>query len=103
MLKPRPLADAAVPILHSPDPGGNGTFHSGAEKIREQLNLVLDEPWCERCNEQLIATLLIGLVSFVFWFILRRGFNRNVVVLAIPIVGFYMVLNAIIIGSGVGY
>ena len=55
----------------------------------------------DRCNDQLLATIVISIISFVFWFVLRRGFNRKVIVLAVPIVALYMTLTATIIGGGV--
>lgn len=103
MLKTLSLADAAVHLLNNPDDRWQATFHGGVEAIRDHAGLLLDEQWCARCNDQLIATLAIGLISFVFWFILRRGFNRNVVVLAIPIVGLYMTLTGMIIAGGIKY
>src|SRR5438876_322047 len=62
-----------------------------------------DPAFCERCNVQLMATLIIGLVSFFFWFVLRRGFNRNVVVLAVPLVAAYLVMTGMILGGGVKF
>jgi hypothetical protein len=103
MLKTLSLADAAVHLLHNPEPQFNDAFQRGVESAREHLHLVLADEWCARCNNQLIATLIISAISYLFWFFLRRGFNRKVVILAIPIVGLYMTLNAVIIGSGVWF
>jgi hypothetical protein len=100
MLKTLSLADAAVHLLHNPEPSWKSTVDHSVESVRDVARGFLDEEWCARCNAQLLATLVIGFISFVFWFVLRRGFNRNVVVLAIPIVGLYMVLNGVIIGGG---
>ncbi len=101
MLKTLSLSDAAVHLLNNPDPRWKGTFHQTVENIREHAHLFLDDEWCAKCNDQLLATLLIGFISFVFWFVLRRGFNRNVVVLAIPIVCLYMTLTGMIVGGGI--
>lgn len=97
MLKTISLADAAVHVIHN-EYGpwqelldrlavwGNAT---GRELIGEQ----------DFFDKQLVVTLLLGLVAFVFWFLLRKGFNRNVILLAVPLVGLYLLLNAIVIGS----
>jgi hypothetical protein len=100
MLKTLSLSDAAVHLLHNPDPRWRELFDTSVEAIRDRLGLILSPDWCARCNDQLIATLAIGFLSFVFWFILRKGFNRKVVYLAIPIVGLYMALTGWIVGSG---
>src|SRR5262249_33837005 len=52
-------------------------------------------------NDQLVVTILLGIVSFIFWFLLRRGFNRNVMVIAVPLVGLYLLLTGILILGGV--
>ncbi len=54
-------------------------------------------------NEQLTVTLLLGAIGFFFWFLLRKGFNRNVLVLAVPLVGAYLLLNGLILGGGMRY
>jgi hypothetical protein len=101
MLKTLSLADAAVHLLQSPAPRWKGALEQGVDNVRDLARGFLDEEYCARCNDQLLATLVIGVISFIFWYILRRGFNRNVVVLAMPIVGLYMTLTGLIIGGGV--
>src|SRR5437667_164650 len=54
-------------------------------------------------TEQLIVTVLLGIVGFVFWWVLRNGFNRNVLVWAVPVVGLFLLLNGIIIFTGLQY
>ena len=54
-------------------------------------------------DEQLTVTLLLGAVGFLFWFLLRKGFNRNVLVLAVPLVTAYLVLNGLLLGGGIRY
>jgi hypothetical protein len=54
-------------------------------------------------NERLVVTVLLGALGFVFWWILRSGFNRNVILLAVPIVGGFLLLNGWIIGHGLAY
>jgi len=52
-------------------------------------------------DEQLIVTILLGAISFIFWFVLRQGFNRKVLYLAVPLVGLYLLMTAIIIAGGI--
>lgn len=101
MLKSLSLADAAVHVLNNPGAHWRSGIDAAVDFAQNQLRLVLEEEYCVRCNDQLLTTILIGVVSFIFWFILRRGFNRNVVILAIPIVGLYMLLTGLLIGGGV--
>jgi hypothetical protein len=100
MLKSLSLADASVHTLHK---------HDGHrfESLKELAG------WCKDCaveyvhqdagqhvNEHLIVAIVLGIVSFIFWFVLRRGFNRNVMYIAVPLVGLYLLLTAILILGG---
>ena len=35
-----------------------------------------------------MVTLLLTVIGFIFWFLLRKGFNRNVIGLAVPLYCF---------------
>ena len=37
-------------------------------------------------TEQILVTILLGTVGFLFWWVLRKGFNRNVLFWAVPVV-----------------
>jgi hypothetical protein len=101
MLKSLSLADASVHVLHRQD----GDRIEGAKRAAG---------WCKECahewlgpgaaqhvDEQLIVTIVLGLVTFIFWFILRKGFSRNVMILAVPLVGLYLLLTGILIAGGI--
>ncbi len=101
MLKSLSLADASVHILNHQD----GDRIKGAKQAAG---------WCKDCthdwlgpdaakhvDEQLIVTIVLGLIAFIFWFILRKGFSRNVMILAVPLVTLYLVLTGILIGGGI--
>jgi len=49
------------------------------------------------------VSMLLGAISVFFWYWLRQGFNRKVIKLAVPLVGLYLVINGIVIGSGLWY
>ncbi len=97
MLKSLSLADAAVHLLHNPHPLWREQFHGFVHTIRDAARYWFDDATCQQFDAQLVATLLIGAVAFVFWFILRRGFNRNALILAVPIVGLYLTLTILLL------
>jgi hypothetical protein len=100
MLKTISLADAAVHILGSEDTGWAQHLHNLVSGLRGLAVDYLSESAADFFTEQLVATLLLGLLGFAFWFLLRRGFNRNVLRLAVPLVVLYLALNAVIIAQG---
>jgi len=101
MLKSLSLADASVHTLNK---------HDGvrSEHARDFVCWVKDctTEYCgddvgNHVNEQLIVTILLGIISFIFWFVLRKGFNRKVLYLAVPLVGVYLLMSAMIIAGGI--
>jgi hypothetical protein len=98
MLKAISLADASVHLLD------NTLFRGDA--LRGAIAWVNDYfttttatgPWLD---DQLAVTLLLGVVGFFFWFLLRRGFNRNVFYVSVPLIGAYLALNGMLLGAGV--
>ncbi|MFO0863645.1 MAG: amino acid transporter [Gemmataceae bacterium] len=101
MLRSISLADAAMHILRNDDPGWQQSWHAGVQWIQLQARMLFGEEAGAHCTEQLLMTVLIGAVSFAFWFLLRRGFNSNVLRIAVPLIAVYMVLNAMILAGGV--
>src|SRR5262245_4799585 len=98
MLKTISLADAAVHVINNE----YQPWQEALDKLARWGNATGLELFGEQdfFDKQLVVTLLLGIVGFVFWFLLRKGFNRNVIVIAVPLVALYLLLNAIIIGSG---
>jgi hypothetical protein len=99
-------ADAAVHLLHNPTPAWQRTldFLSAA---KEDARPVLANPiwqtiW-DYWDKQMIATLVLLVLSFGFWWVVRRGFTRQAVRVSVGVVGVYLALNAVIIGSGLVY
>lgn len=101
VLKSLSLSDAAVHILKNPHPGWQQWLPDAAAWLRDKAEAYGVDP--KYCTEQLIATLLLSVLGFVFWFILRRGFNRNVMILAVPLVTVYLVLNGMLLYGGLRY
>src|SRR5262245_2962781 len=100
MLKTISLADAAVHVIQNEYAPWQGFLKSAADWGNTTSHELLGDEQ-EFFDKQLVVTLLLGFLGFVFWFLLRRGFNRNVIVLAVPLVGLYLLLNLIVLGSGV--
>lgn len=51
-------------------------------------------------DRQLVVTVILLLLGFAFWAFFRLGFTRRVIQLAVFVVAAYLLLNAIVIGSG---
>src|SRR5438105_2044855 len=54
-------------------------------------------------NRQLVATLLLLSLNFVLWPIVGRGFTRRLIHVAGALVAIYLLLTALVIGSGLIY
>jgi hypothetical protein len=54
-------------------------------------------------NKQLVVTLILSLLSFAFWAVFRGGFTRRVIQLSLVVVLLYLLVNAVVIGSGIRY
>jgi hypothetical protein len=100
MLKSLSLADASVHVLNKHD----GTRHQSAQLLvgwmRECTAEYCGEEAAAFVNDQLVVTILLGAIVFFFWFLLRKGFNRKVLNLAVPLVGLYLLLTGILIAGG---
>jgi hypothetical protein len=103
MVKTMSLADAAVHVIGNSFAPWQETLTSLAEWTKETSRSFLGDAVIDFFNKQLVVTLLLGVLGFVFWYMLRKGFTRNVIALAVPLVGIYVILNAIIIASGLIY
>ncbi len=102
MLKTISLADAAEHLIRSDDTTWQAHLKELTAWLHEQME-PLGKEVSGLFNEQLTVTLLLGAIGFLFWFLLRKGFNRNVLVLAVPLVGMYLVLNGLLLAGGLTY
>jgi hypothetical protein len=103
MLKTISLADAAEHVNHNAFVVSQHGLQAAADRARSLTREYLGEGFAAYFNEQLVVTILLGVLGFAFWFLLRRGFNRNVIGLAVPLVGLYLLLSAAVIGGGLVY
>jgi hypothetical protein len=101
MLKSLSLADASVHILNKHDGARHQTAQHLVGVLKQCTSDYCSAEVAEYVNDQLVVTVLLGTVAFIFWFLLRRGFNRNVLVLAVPLVALYLLLTGVLIAGGI--
>jgi hypothetical protein len=100
MLKSLSLADASVHVLNGHVQERRASAHDFANWLQDCAADYCGPAVKPYINEQLVGTMLLGIVSFVFWFVLRKGFNRNVMFIAVPLVGLYLALTGVLIAGG---
>jgi hypothetical protein len=103
MIKTISLADAAEHVIHNQWRPWQEQLHAWAVECKEFSRDYLDPRVANFFDEQMVVTILLGALGFVFWFLLRRGFSRKVMVVAVPLVMFYLLANGLVIGSGLVY
>jgi hypothetical protein len=96
------VADAAVHLTNNPSARWQAIldflFNAG-DRARPLLLWPLDQLW----NRQMVVTLVLLILGFIFWAYFRRGFTKKVIRLSIVVVALYMTLNAVVIGAGCYY
>ena len=102
MLKTISLADAAQHLIRSDDAEWQRNLKELTAYLRAQTE-PLGTDVSASFDQQLTVTLLLGAVGFMFWFLLRKGFNRNVLILAVPLVSAYLALNGLLLAGGIRY
>lgn len=103
MLKSISVADASEHLVHNSFVVNDRPLQRIAEQARAFSQQILGDQFTDFFSERLIIALVLGLLGFTFWFLLRRGFNRKVLYIAAPAITLYMILNGIVIAAGVNY
>jgi hypothetical protein len=103
MTKTLSLADAAEHTIYNDNTHWEETLQFLENETRGFIGLLFDQDVVDYFNKQMMVTIVLGVLGFIFWFIIRRGFNKRVVGLAVVIVGVYLLLTAVVIGSGLVY
>jgi hypothetical protein len=103
MIKTISLADAAEHVIHNEYEPWQETLRAWAVWFRELSGEHIHPRVGRYFNEQMVVTILLGAVGFLCWFLLRKGFTRKVMSVAVPLVGLYLLVNGIVIGSGFLY
>jgi hypothetical protein len=100
MLRTLSLADAAVHVRHNSLVVEQKPLEFLARQGREAGRDWLGPGLTAYFNEQLVVTLLLIVLGVVCGYLLRKGFGRKVLALAVPVVLLYLLLNAILLGCG---
>jgi hypothetical protein len=100
MIKTLSLADAAEHVTHNNYLEERGVLDTAARAMQDWGQDNLGKTITGYFNKQLVVTIVLGIVGFLFWWVLRKGFNHNVLAWAVPVVGLYLLLNAVVIGAG---
>jgi hypothetical protein len=100
MLKSLSLADAAVHTLNKQDSVRLENAKHVSKWLTECTAEYCGDEASKHVNEQLIVTLLLGIVATIFWFLLRKGFTRKVMYVAVPLVALYLIMTAIVVAAG---
>lgn len=101
MLKTLSLADAAVHVLGNQDTAWQQSLSTLAEHVKEWSLHWFGPSSARFVDRQLVTTLVLGFVGFVFWYLLRKGFNRNVLILAVPLVLGFLACAGFLLTVGV--
>jgi hypothetical protein len=100
------VAAAAEHLIHNPEPHWQGALERLATTVRD-YGASLDNAfggWLAKYGDQQLAvTLVLLLISGILSVIFIRGFTRSVLRLAIAVVGLYLLLNLIVIVSGINH
>jgi hypothetical protein len=98
------IADAARHLTHNPYWQAHVTWvGQNRETVRGWFPEVLRGRFFDFWNEQLVVTVILAVVTFTVYAWLLRGFSRRFMLLAAAVVGVYLLLTAIVAGSGLAY
>jgi hypothetical protein len=99
-------ADATEHLIHNPLPAWQQLLDA-LGTTDDSIKHLFSHPFWPRIvnywNRQLVVTVLLSVIGFLFWTVFRRGFTKHVIQLAVVIVFGYLGLNAVVIGSGLAH
>jgi len=100
------IADAAEHLIHNPLPAWQQLLQvlgTADDSTRRLLPFAFWRDAVGHWNPRLLVALILSVLGFIFWSIFRRGFRRRVLQLAVASVATYLLLNAIVVASGLLY
>ncbi len=100
MTKTLSLADAAEHLMANQAFPWRPVRDYLVENTQDLLHAAFGLRVADYFNDQLVVTIAVGVVGFVFWALIRKGFSQKAIVVSVVMVAFYMLLNAVVIGSG---
>ena len=99
-------AAAAEHLLHNPQPD----WQAGLDRLGRwcgEVGTSVESPFADwlrqHANKQLAATIVLLLLTSLLAVLFFRGFTRGLLRMAVIVVAFYLVMNAIVLGSGISY
>lgn len=102
-------ADASEHLTHNTYPDWQQTLRyidyldPFAEKLRNWLPQSMSAYAPKQSNRQLTITLFLLILGTFFTWIFRRGYTGSMVRTAVGVVAVYLLLNVVVIGSGLVY
>src|SRR4051812_31359538 len=99
-------AAAAEHLIHNPQPAWQDALDRLARACGE-YGTTIDHPFADwlrhHADKQLAVTVVLLLLSSLLTVVFFRGFSRGLLRLAVVVVAAYLLLNAVVLGSGVAY
>jgi hypothetical protein len=100
------VADAATHIIYNPEPHWQGVLDTLSRAGGEARDLVAYQWWKRLLgywNKQLVVTIVLSILGFSFWWVFRHGLTRRVVRVGAVVVAVYLLLSAVVVGSGLTF
>src|SRR6266851_1392844 len=99
-------ADAAIHVVQNPLPGWQATLDGWGQaggRAQDWIDHPLWKKVCGFWDRQLITTLILLAVNLILWPLIWYGFTKRLVQVAVVLVGVFLLLTALILGSGLIY
>jgi hypothetical protein len=96
-------AAAAEHVIHSENPDWQHGLDVVIAHVSRAIHDYCGPEISKFFSRQLIVTILLGTLSFIFWALIHKGFNEKATRWAAGVVTVYLALNAVIIGCGLKY
>jgi hypothetical protein len=96
-------ADAAEHLIHNPSHWLQQRLAAWGSADPEVRDWIASPTWARIVgywNRQVLVTLLLSVLTFMFWAFIRKGFTKIVVRLSITVVVIYMGLNLFVLAAG---
>ncbi len=100
------LADAAEHIVRNPSPTWQATLDylaQGKDSLRPLSDARAWHKALDFWDRQVVVTILLLALSYLCWRLFANGFTRKVIVVSGLVVGLYLAVNGVVIGSGLCY
>jgi hypothetical protein len=96
-------AAAAQHVIHDESPRWQQAIDRFTDSAQQWIAAYATPGVARMFTRQMLVTLILGGLSFLFWAIIRRGFNRKATAYAVAVVVVYLAVNAVVVVSGLAY